>query len=83
MINLVSQLSQSVTKPLRVCLEKRSICTLVCVSVRASMGATLTRATPQRMTCQRETNVCVTKRLPGVAEGALAGAQHRKPSYTS
>lgn len=45
--------------------------------------ATLTLPTPQRMTCQKETNVCVTKRLPGVwgreGGGGSAGAQHRKP----
>lgn len=68
MINLVSQVSQSVTKPERVCTGKRSICTLTCLSVRASMWATLTRPTPP-MTCQKETNVWATKDSQGLEGG--------------
>lgn len=89
MINLASQLPRSAAEPASVCTGKRSICTVhvgVSVSERAcacvyvcAHTTTLTLATAWRMTCQKETNVRVAKRLPGVGGRASEVHRHRKP----
>lgn len=77
MINLASQLSQSAMKPVCVCMGKHSLYTIhtvthVCARLYVC-AATLTPPTAWRVTCQEETNVCVSKRLPGVRGGGFSG----------
>lgn len=93
MINLASQLPRSEAEPASVCTGKRSICTVhMLVWVWASVHArecmcarttTLTLATAWRMTCLKETNVRVAKRLPGVGRRASEVHRHRKPLSAS